>query len=92
MNLTMIPFGSISEWANLFTALGTLGSAFGLGAAVKLGFAWWRRRQARGTVDEIQLGYQICVELDTVRENLGGARALIVRAHNGGKDINPDYS
>ena len=68
--------GSISEWANLFTALGTLGSAFGLGAAIKWGVAWWRRRQARGTIDETQLGYQIGVELDLVREHLGGARAL----------------
>ena len=87
MSYLVYPVGALAEWTELLTAVGALGSALGLGAGFKWGYAWWLERKARGTVDEIQLGYRISVELDSVREHLGGDRAIIVRAHNGGGEI-----
>lgn len=70
----------LTEFLVVLSALGGL-------TLFRLMYGWWILIRKRRAADAPLIGFETCVILDHLREVLGGDRALILRAHNGGSDI-----
>ncbi len=83
------------------TLIGVLTALTGLLSAIGAKQVWeylgkrQERKRSQGTKDALQTGFLICAALHKMRTDLGGHRAMIIMAHNGGGEVSarkPTYT